>query len=178
WLVDFELVRVGADAEHYPPEGRWAEPSLDHAAAALREVVDHPEEAARRGARAQADIRSALSPEACGALLRDRLERVAAWTQGRPQPTAGEPAPLAALDDLLRFPLDLGGGAGARGAVRKGAYKTLWPYLHAERRLDEALVQAAHRTWFELARERAARERDHRRLAELERRLDELGRGA
>ncbi len=176
WLVDYELVGVGEDAEHYPADARWAEPSVEHAAAALREIVDRPDEAHRRGERARRDIAAALSTEACGRLVRHRLERIAAWRAGRPQPSATEPAALRDLDDLVAFPLEPGAVGGMRSAVRRGAMEALSPYLHAERRLDEAVVGAMHRLWFELARERAARERDHRRIAALERRLDQLGR--
>ena len=32
YLVDYEIGRVGPDCEIYPPEGRWAQPSVEHAA--------------------------------------------------------------------------------------------------------------------------------------------------
>lgn len=175
WLVDYDLVPVGKDAEHYPADAMWAEPSVADAARALREVVEQPDEVQRRGERARQDIAAHLSAAACGAQARHRLERIAAWREGRPAPVAGEPAPLAALDDLVRFPLEVGRVAGVRSAVRKTALEALSPYVHAERRLDEAVVASLHRLHFDLARERSQRERVERRLAALERRIGRPG---
>ena len=74
YLVDYTIGRVGPDCEIYPPEGRWAQPSVEHAAQLMCRVVEHPEEAAARGERAKADIARLLSPEVTGRRMRDRLE--------------------------------------------------------------------------------------------------------
>jgi Glycosyl transferases group 1 len=76
YLVDYSIGRVGPECEIYPPEGEWADPSVEHAAELMREVQEHPEEAARRGERAAADIARVLSPEATGAAMRRRLEEL------------------------------------------------------------------------------------------------------
>jgi glycosyltransferase involved in cell wall biosynthesis len=76
YLVDYALGRVGADCEIYPPEGEWAEPSLEHAAELMRRVCEQPREAAQRGAQARADIARELSPAVTGARMRERLEHV------------------------------------------------------------------------------------------------------
>jgi glycosyltransferase involved in cell wall biosynthesis len=75
YLVDHELGRVGPDCEIYPPEGRWAQPSVEHAAQLLRRVVERPEEAAARGEVARVDIARLLSPRVTGQRMRERLER-------------------------------------------------------------------------------------------------------
>ena len=49
YLVDYSLVPIGEGADPYPPEGEWAEPDLDHAAALMRQVVEQP--GGGRGAR-------------------------------------------------------------------------------------------------------------------------------
>ena len=59
YFVDYELVPIGEGAEPYPPEGEWAQPSVEHAAQLMRHVFEHPEEAAVRGERGRADIRCA-----------------------------------------------------------------------------------------------------------------------
>lgn len=74
YLVDYELGRVGPDCEIYPPEGRWARPSVEHAAELMRRVAERPEEAAAIGVRARKDIARELSPQATGAAMRRRLE--------------------------------------------------------------------------------------------------------
>jgi glycosyltransferase involved in cell wall biosynthesis len=77
YLIDFTIRRVGAECEIYPPEGEWAEPSIEHAAELMRHVYTHPEEARRVGARAAEDVARMLSPEATGGEMRRRLEELA-----------------------------------------------------------------------------------------------------
>ena len=74
YLVDYEIGRVGPECEIYPPEGEWAEPSIEHAAELMRRVHREREEASRKGGRAQADIAELLSPGATGERMRRRLE--------------------------------------------------------------------------------------------------------
>jgi glycosyltransferase involved in cell wall biosynthesis len=72
-LVEYELTRVGPDCEIYPPEGTWAQPSVEHAAELMRRVVERPEEAAALGERARADIARELSPRVTGEAMCRRL---------------------------------------------------------------------------------------------------------
>ena len=73
FLVPWTAVPIGPDAEPYPPEGEWAEPDLEHAAAAMRAVVADPAEAAARGRRGAIDIRHTHSPEAAAASIEARI---------------------------------------------------------------------------------------------------------
>lgn len=77
YLVDYALGRVGPDCEIYPPEGEWAEPSIEHAAELMRRVYERETEASEKGARARSDIAGRLSPEVTGARMRERLEALA-----------------------------------------------------------------------------------------------------
>jgi glycosyltransferase involved in cell wall biosynthesis len=77
FLVDFTIGRVGPECEIYPPEGEWAEPSVEHAAELMRRVYEDREEAARRGKRAARDIERTLSRAATGAAMRRRLQELA-----------------------------------------------------------------------------------------------------
>jgi glycosyltransferase involved in cell wall biosynthesis len=84
YLVDYTMGHVGAECEIYPPEGEWAEPSVEHAAQLMRRVYDEPEEASRLGARAAQDITAKLSAQTTGEAMRRRLEELAdAPTRGR-----------------------------------------------------------------------------------------------
>jgi glycosyltransferase involved in cell wall biosynthesis len=76
YLVDYTISRVGPDCEIYPPEGEWAQPSVEHAAELMRRVIERPQEAAAIGARARADIATQLSPQATGTAMRRRLEEL------------------------------------------------------------------------------------------------------
>jgi glycosyltransferase involved in cell wall biosynthesis len=77
YLVDHTITRVGPECEIYPPEGEWAEPSVEHAAELMRRIYEDREQAARVGARAAQDIARGLSPQATGAAMRARLEKLA-----------------------------------------------------------------------------------------------------
>ena len=77
YLVDYTIGLVGPECEIYPPDGEWAEPSVEHAAELMRRVHGNPEEAASIGAQARADVARTLSPEATGAAMRRRLEELA-----------------------------------------------------------------------------------------------------
>lgn len=76
YLVDYTIGRVGPDCEIYPPEGEWAEPSIEHAAELMRRVYGDPERAGHIGAHARADVARELSPKATGAAMRRRLEEL------------------------------------------------------------------------------------------------------
>lgn len=75
-LVPWAAVPVGPDATPYPPEGTWADPDLDTAAAAMRSVLDRPDEARARGERAAADIATLHSPEVAGRAIAARLAEI------------------------------------------------------------------------------------------------------
>jgi glycosyltransferase involved in cell wall biosynthesis len=92
YLVDYAIGRVGPECEIYPPEGEWANPSVEHAAQRMREVYEDPAEAARRGGQAAQDIALTLSPEATGAAMRARLSELAAGDDGRRPAVNGRPA--------------------------------------------------------------------------------------
>jgi Glycosyl transferases group 1 len=76
YLVDFEIGLVGPECEIYPPEGEWAEPSVEHAAQLMRRVYEDPDGAARVGVQAREDIARVLSPETTGAAMRARLKEL------------------------------------------------------------------------------------------------------
>ena len=175
YLIEYEPVAVGPDAEHYPAEGTWAEPSIEHAAHVLREIWADRDAAAQRGAQARKDIEANLSAEAVGAIARARLQRIARNVLLRPA-VADEttPWPIGELEHRLEF--DLGSGAGStgpRGVARRAMLRAIRPYTVQERQLDRAMTVAMRRLAMELAEVRAARERDRARIARLERRLRE-----
>jgi glycosyltransferase involved in cell wall biosynthesis/2-polyprenyl-3-methyl-5-hydroxy-6-metoxy-1,4-benzoquinol methylase len=73
YLVPQTAARIGSDAEPYPPDGEWAEPDLEHAAAVMRAVVADPAKAAIRARRGAIDIRHTHSPEAAAASIEARI---------------------------------------------------------------------------------------------------------
>ena len=75
-LVPWTAVPIGPGAAPYPPGGTWAEPDLDAAAAALRSLVERPDEARARGERAAADIAALHSPQVAGRAIAARLAQI------------------------------------------------------------------------------------------------------
>lgn len=72
-LVDYRMVEVEEDGPIYKRGNQWADPSVDHAAACMRRVFDHREEAAEIGQRGQDDAVKQLAPKAAGERMKARL---------------------------------------------------------------------------------------------------------
>ena len=72
--LDYTLVELTRRHGPYREGAHWAEPSIDHAARLIREVVANPERAAERGARARSDVERDWSAEATARAVRSRLE--------------------------------------------------------------------------------------------------------
>ncbi|WIX86937.1 glycosyltransferase [Amycolatopsis sp. DG1A-15b] len=73
WPIPCTMTDVGPGWPPYHPGGRWAEPDLDAAAAAMRAVADDPTEARRRGQAAREHVLRTRSTDAAASWMRDRL---------------------------------------------------------------------------------------------------------
>jgi glycosyltransferase involved in cell wall biosynthesis/SAM-dependent methyltransferase len=143
YIVDYKLTKVGPEAEHYPADGTWAEPDLDHAAALMRRVLEHPAEAQGRGARAAADVAERFSPERVGRIARARLERIAASrAAGQAGSSAGDQtaSSFAEIDRALSLDPVAAGGGRSR-LLRRLLLRLLRPFTYHERALDAAIVR-------------------------------------
>jgi glycosyltransferase involved in cell wall biosynthesis len=76
-LVRYALRPLERDHGPYRRGMVWAEPDVDHAAACLRWVYEHRDEARALGARGRDDVRATLGPAAVGARVRERLALLA-----------------------------------------------------------------------------------------------------
>ena len=151
YLVRCTRTRIGAGADPYPPDGEWADPDLDHAAALMRQVASDPDEARRRGERGRAEVLRSHGLEACAVALRDTLEeirreRAAAAAEG-PPPPPGDADGLRALIDEARATLPPAAlhGSGPRVLARRLLYRLLRPYWWQQRRVDDLLLDAVER---------------------------------
>jgi glycosyltransferase involved in cell wall biosynthesis len=106
YLVDYEPVAVGEGVYPYPPDGVWADPDLDQAAALMRHVFHEPAEAQAKGRLAREEMMARHSPAAAGAVIERRLRLIAErmYADGTRSLNVGRLPPLA--DDLRR---DIGG---------------------------------------------------------------------
>jgi glycosyltransferase involved in cell wall biosynthesis len=78
YLLDYSLVTLTRDYGPYFRGAVWAEPDVDHAARLVRQVVEHPSDAASRGLRARADVERDWNPDVTGRAVRERLETIRA----------------------------------------------------------------------------------------------------
>ncbi|MBB5958775.1 glycosyltransferase involved in cell wall biosynthesis [Saccharothrix tamanrassetensis] len=74
WPVPHTMTEVGEGWPPYQPNARWADPDLDAAARAMREIADDPDEAHRRGLAAREHLLRTRSFDAAAAWLRTRLD--------------------------------------------------------------------------------------------------------
>jgi glycosyltransferase involved in cell wall biosynthesis len=75
-LVDYELLEINEDRPIYSRGNLWAEPSVEQAAAYMRDIYERPDEARARAQRARPGIERLLSLEAAGRRMRTRLEQI------------------------------------------------------------------------------------------------------
>jgi glycosyltransferase involved in cell wall biosynthesis len=83
YLIPYDLVSVGPGSAPYPPHARWAEPDLAAAAAAMRHVWEHPDEARQVADRARHDIQTRHSPAATAAQFAAAVARTRERSHGR-----------------------------------------------------------------------------------------------
>jgi FkbM family methyltransferase len=106
WPVPHTLTTVGPNNHPYHEGAQWADPDLDAAAAAMREVADNPAEAAKRGAAARQHLARTRSMDAAATWMRDRLTAAyQAWQRRGSQPAAIAAAPIAAAP-IAAVPVD------------------------------------------------------------------------
>ncbi|GAB2980107.1 FkbM family methyltransferase [Amycolatopsis acidiphila] len=182
WPIPYRLVQVGKNCEPYEAESSWADPDLDAAAAAMRQVADDPAEAARRGREAREHILRTRSMAAAAEWMRAELETAYRTWQSRhaaqPHPPEHPLAPVRAAAEALRWRPEA--EAPARiplaPAMRKAVLRAIDHYDVHQRRVMGALLDGTEDTAQRLlARLESieARLDDARRAAETGRRVSE-----
>jgi hypothetical protein len=145
YLVDYKLKRIGSGNCPYPANGEWADPDTDHAARLMREVVENPIAADRRGRQAAIDIRTGYSPAVAGERMERRLEHVRSHLEARnPVRHAGPSIPasrgLKALQQLIdQGPVPRQGGT-ARRLAQRAVLRLMRPVIAHQRQVSERLV--------------------------------------
>jgi glycosyltransferase involved in cell wall biosynthesis len=144
-LVDHRLVPIGAAAGPYPPEGVWADPDVEHAAALMRGVFDDQPAAVALGRTAASDIRRTHSPDAAGALMLRRLESIRATGRVRRavDPARRRPRSLAALSLQLRqgpVPARAERARAARELMRQTALRLMRPFTAYQEQVNRQVL--------------------------------------
>jgi glycosyltransferase involved in cell wall biosynthesis len=73
-LVPYELVSVGDDAFPYQKDSRWAQPNIEFAARAMRELSEDVSFRSRMGNQAQIDVNTEFTMERAADFTRNRVE--------------------------------------------------------------------------------------------------------
>jgi hypothetical protein len=167
--VDHRVVAIGPGHDPYPPDGEWAEPDLDHAAALMREVHAAPAAAQERARRARADVEREHAPAAAGRAMAQRLARMLTTPHAR-DGAAPDALDLSAVERRLRGGPSGAAGGGLRGSARAALLRALRPYTVHQRLVDDEIVRAM-RTLDERVRGIAAAQTTL--VAELRRMRDE-----
>jgi hypothetical protein len=157
YLVDYELVPIGADAAPYPPGGEWAEPDVEHAARLMRRVFEDQAESRDRGARAASAIRETHSAATAGARMAERLDVVRRMQgeQRRARVVSELPATVA------RGPVaPQRSSAGPVGPLlRRAALRLMKPLSAYQKTINEQLIRSVQSLDAEVARIEAAQQR-------------------
>ena len=77
--VGYGLTEMGKECGPYRRGSIWADADLDHAAAQMQRVVEHPEEARLKGQQAVSDIQRLFGREVVANRMVERLKRISSW---------------------------------------------------------------------------------------------------
>jgi len=147
YLLPYRLVDVPSSWWAYEPGAVWADPDIDEAAATMRHVWLHADEARARGARARDRLIARFPVARTAGFIEERLadaqERGAIEARVR-RPDA-RPAILDATRMLTAPPgraLTGGRRFSPTSAVRRIMLRGLWPELEEQRRVHTATLDA------------------------------------
>lgn len=144
WPIPYRLVPVGVGNPPYPPEARWAEPDIEAAAAAMREVADNPDEGRRRGVAARESMLATRSEATAADWARTMIEKAHRRWQDNPRRQSNT-APVAALNsakEALRWRADPGMPSRIPMArtLRRAVLRVIDHYDHHQRQVLGALM--------------------------------------
>ena len=144
YLVPHRLVPIPPGCEPYPAGHEWAEPNLEVAAALLRRVYEHPDEAAAKGARAEQDMRAHHGPDATAGFLKSHLDEIRGEERSPAPERRGDA--LERAEEYLasgpRTPISAPSRLPGGRFLRRALFRVLRPYLVRRQELDDALVRA------------------------------------
>ena len=169
YLVAFGLTPVPPGSANYPAGALWADPDLDDAAAAMRRVVEHPDEAAERGRLGRETIVHGHSLERLAEFVDGRLAEIERLP--RRKPTAELPVERAARFLAVGPSLSWGATSSRFGAVgvraRRALLRVLRPYLVRQREWESLVVE-------QLRRDQSTLRQQSERIEQLEAAIEEL----
>jgi glycosyltransferase involved in cell wall biosynthesis len=149
WPIPYKMVKVGKGWPPYHEKALWADPDLDAAAQAMREVADNPAEADRRGQAARAYVLRTRTPQAAATWVREQLRNAySSWKEGGPGLTRPEPVsdpvlqPLVDAREAVRWRADTNGPSRMplAPALRRVVLRMIDHYDVNQRRIMDTLA--------------------------------------
>jgi hypothetical protein len=95
-LVDYTLTEIPDDNPIYKGGNHWADPSIEHAAALMRQCYEDPASASALAAIGEAEAKEKLSLKAAGQRMAEQLADVPAFAS-RPAISRAEPPRIYAV---------------------------------------------------------------------------------
>lgn len=163
YLVGFGLTPVPAGSANYPAGALWADPDVDEAAAAMRRVVEQPDEAAERGRRGRETILENHTVDRLATFVAGRLSEIDRLPRREltVEPPVERAARFLAVGPSLSWAAASGrfGSFGVR--ARSVLRRLLRPYLVRQREWEYLVVE-------QLRQDSEALRRQADRIEELE----------
>jgi glycosyltransferase involved in cell wall biosynthesis len=182
WAIPYRMVRVGDGWFPYQATAMWADPDLDAAARAMREVADNPEEARRRGDAARAHILRTRSMDAAASWMRNELRAAHAKWQMIYGGKAAAPAgadPFATAREALKWRADASSPSRLpiAPALRRVVLRAVDHFDVHQRKIMGELVDSSQRAFESIARSVTAHDKRldeiTHQLRKLEKKLDQ-----
>ena len=169
YLVGFGLTPVPHGSANYPAGALWADPDVDEAAATMRRVVEHPDEAAERGRRGREAIVRGNSLDRLAEFVGVRLAEI---DRLPPRELKVElPVERAARFLAVGPSLSWNAPSGRFGRLglfaRRALLRLLRPYLVRQREWESLVVE-------QLRTDQATIRRQAERIGELETGIEDL----
>jgi glycosyltransferase involved in cell wall biosynthesis len=169
YLVGFGLTPIPPGSANYPAGALWADPDLDDAAATMRRVIEHPDEAAERGSRGRETIGRGHSLDRLADFVAARVGEI----ERLPKEVRTTEVPVERAARFLAVGPSLSWSApsgrfGALGVLaRRALMRVLKPYLVRQREWESLVIEA-------LRRQSAEAKAQAERIEELEASVNQL----
>jgi len=166
YLVPWSAGKVPVGCSPYPAGARWAEPDLEAAARAMRDVYEHPSKAAEVGRRARAHVLGAHGIGAGADFVKERFAYAQSRLQARqvaqaPEPGVVEHVPPSSLVEAAQHPRSLDVPSNhprLSRQYRRAVFRALRSHDDHDRELHVKLAVAVEGASAELSRLKGASE--------------------
>jgi glycosyltransferase involved in cell wall biosynthesis len=143
YLVGFALTPIPPGSANYPAGALWADPNIDEAAAAMRRVVEQPDEAAERGRRGRETILRRQSLDRLADFVAARLAAIEATPrlERKSELPVERAARFLAVGPSLSWTAPSGSFGRVGVLARRALVRLLRPYLVRQREWESLVIE-------------------------------------